>query len=1053
MSTKRKISISTAYLYSMLLITVLSILIVGYLWISYVSNRFAAESDALKTEYIEFHESMVKNEVEKVIDFISYKHSQVEARLKQDIKNRTYEAYEIAMNIYKENKGDKSSSEIEKMAKDALRPIRFNNGRGYFFATELNGVERLFADRPELEGKNLIGMQDTKGKFVIKDMIDIVKDRTEDFYEYTWTKPNAKGKDFPKIAFVKHFEPFDWFIGTGEYLDDVDEDIQKEVLNRIEQIRFGKNGYIFAGSWDGLTLSGPAKGKNMYDVTDANGVKIVQKLIAYAKTGGGFVRYVMPGLDGKKSAPKISYADGINAWKWYVGAGVYIDEIDQVIAKKKIQLQEEVRFQVLKITATLIALIVFTTIIGKFTSSKAKKSFEVFLSFFEKAAAESASIDENEVYFSEFSKLASSANQMVADRKHSETALKESEERLRSFYDAAFEGIAITEQGKFIDLNSRFAEIFGYEYDELIGRAVMELVAEEDRELVSGHIRSDFQEPYEHKALHKDGSILFVEVQGRQAQFHGRPVRVTAIHDISERKRSENAIRESENKFRTLFEFAPDVYYLHDMNGHFIDGNKTAENLLGYKKEELIGKNLFELDLLSEEGLKKAAENIAENLAGKLTGPDEYILKDKFGRQIVVEIRAIPIDYGGQNVVLGIARDISERKRAEEERKRLETQLAQAQKMESIGTLAGGVAHDFNNILSPIILHTEMMLEDTPAENPLRLNLEEIHSASMRARDLIKQILTFSRQTEKERIPLILDSIIREAIKMLRSSLPSTVEIRQNIESGVGPVLADPTQIHQIMLNLCTNAAHAMREKGGILEASLVDVDLNPEDTAHIPDLEPGQYVKLTVSDTGAGMESSVKERIFEPYFTTKEKGEGTGLGLSVVHGIAKSYNGAILVDSEPGKGTTFQIFLPQTKRRISSKSASAVQYSGGNERVLLIDDERSMLTALQQMLERLGYTVDARMNGVEALEIFRADPGEFDLIITDYTMPEVTGADLAREVMGIRPDIPVILCTGYSDQMDEEKSKAMGIRAFVMKPIVMGEMAETIRKVIENDT
>ena len=373
--------------------------------------------------------------------------------------------------------------------------------------------------------------------------------------------------------------------------------------------------------------------------------------------------------------------------------------------------------------------------------------------------------------------------------------------------------------------------------------------------------------------------------------------------------------------------------------------------------------------------------------------------------------------------------------------------------MESIGTLAGGVAHDFNNILSPIILHTEMMLEDTPAENPLRLNLEEIHSASMRARDLIKQILTFSRQTEQERIPLILEPIVKEAIKMLRSSLPSTVEMRQNIESGVGPVLADPTQIHQIMLNLCTNAAHAMRKKGGILEIGLANVELNPADTARIPDLEPGKYVKLTVSDTGTGMESSVQERIFDPYFTTKEKGEGTGLGLSVVHGIVKSCDGTILIDSEPEKGAVFQVFLPQIKGRISSKSLNAARHFEGTERILLIDDERSILTALQQVLKRLGYTVDARMDAVEALEIFRLNPREFDLIITDYTMPMLTGADLAREVMGVRPDIPVILCTGFSEQINEEKSRALGIRAFVMKPIVMDDMAETIRKVLDKDT
>jgi CheY-like chemotaxis protein/anti-sigma regulatory factor (Ser/Thr protein kinase) len=382
----------------------------------------------------------------------------------------------------------------------------------------------------------------------------------------------------------------------------------------------------------------------------------------------------------------------------------------------------------------------------------------------------------------------------------------------------------------------------------------------------------------------------------------------------------------------------------------------------------------------------------------------------------------------------------------------MEDQLCQTQRIEAIGTLAAGIAHDFNNILSPIILHTDMVLEDIPVESPIRFNLEEIHSASIRAKDLTRQILTFSRQTEQERTPLIIRPIIQETLKLLRFSFPSTIEIRQTFETKGGAVLADQTQIQRILMNLCTNAAYAMREKGGVLEVGLAGVYLSSADTVLNPNLEPGHYMKLTVCDTGPGMESGVKDRIFEPYFTTKGKGEGTGMGLAVVHGIVKSYDGAITVDSEPGKGTVFQVFLPKIEGQISSEPKGAFQLPVGTERILLIDDERSILDVMQQMLERLGYTVDARSDSTEALEAFRENSDGFDLVITDYTMPEMTGENLAKAILGIRPDVPVILCTGFSEQIDEEKSKAIGIRAFVMKPIIMGEMAKTIRQVLDND-
>jgi PAS domain S-box-containing protein len=506
---------------------------------------------------------------------------------------------------------------------------------------------------------------------------------------------------------------------------------------------------------------------------------------------------------------------------------------------------------------------------------------------------------------------------------------------------------------------------------------------------------------------------------------------------------STQTLKESEERYRLLIEDINDVIYRTDQNGILTYLSPVVQSVAGYEPTELIGRNFT--SIVYKEDIELLANGFQELLSGVIK-PLEYRIVNKSQKPIWVRSSSKLI-YDEKTIVgiHGVLTDISE------ERK-LKSQLDHAHKLEAIGTLAGGIAHDFNNILSPILLYTEMMLEDVPEGNTLKFNLKEVYNAVIRAKDLTRQILTFSRQTEPKKASIIISPIVKEALKLLRSSLPTTIEIRQNIKSDVSVVLADPTQIHQILMNLCTNAAYAMREKGGLLEVSLVDVDLTSQDTDHIPDLEPRKYVKLVVSDTGTGMESSVKERILEPYFTTKDKGEGTGLGLAVVHGIVKSYDGAITVDSEPGKGTVFQIFLPLIKGKISSKSTSATQLPKGNERVLLVDDEMSILKVQQQMLERLGYRVDISESGLAALEVFRGDPDGFDLIITDYTMPEMTGTDLTKAVMNIRDDIPVILSTGFSEHINEEKAKALGIRAFVMKPIVMNEMAETIRKVLDGD-
>lgn len=379
-------------------------------------------------------------------------------------------------------------------------------------------------------------------------------------------------------------------------------------------------------------------------------------------------------------------------------------------------------------------------------------------------------------------------------------------------------------------------------------------------------------------------------------------------------------------------------------------------------------------------------------------------------------------------------------------------QLRQAQKMEAIATLAGGIAHDFNNTLGAIIGYTQLTIYKLPPDDPLRNYLEQVLNASYRARDLVYQILTFSRRTEQKKKPVRIGSIIKEDLKMLRAPIPATIDIRQNIDPQTGSIEADPTQIHQVFMNLCTNAAHSMEEKGGVLEVILENIEVHEAEAAGHPDIRPGSYIKLTVRDTGCGMSAEIIERIFDPYFTTKNKGEGTGLGLAVVHGIVKSHEGAIFVESTPGKGTQFHIYFPRTQEKADTvKKQSPGKLPQGKESILFIDDDNVLAYMGKKALEHLGYRVDPKTDAQDALDKFRDSPENYDIIITDLTMPKITGEKLAQEVMKIRPDIPIILCTGHSERIKDEKLESLGIRKVLIKPLELNELARAIREVLDN--
>jgi len=429
----------------------------------------------------------------------------------------------------------------------------------------------------------------------------------------------------------------------------------------------------------------------------------------------------------------------------------------------------------------------------------------------------------------------------------------------------------------------------------------------------------------------------------------------------------------------------------------------------------------------------------------------EYRLRHHSGEYRWLQDIGTPnYDSAGEFIgYIGHCFDISDRKRLEQEKEKMQAHLNQAQKMEAIGVLAGGIAHDFNNILSAILGFTELAREDAPQGSRLAHDLDRVLTSAHRATELVKQILAFSRQSNADRVPLKIQPLIKESLKMLRASLPTTINIKEDISPKCGTILANPTQIHQIVMNLCTNAFHAMETAGGTLQVSVLAVITSTEHPlAESQSLPPGEYVELIVRDTGTGMGPEVVKKIFDPYFTTKDIGKGTGMGLSITHGIIRSYGGAITVESTFGQGTTFHLYFPVIQETAMA-SVEAQEPPRGSGRILFVDDEEVLMEMGRDMLQRLGYTVTAHSRSIEALATFMNEPDAFDLVITDQTMPALTGIELAKRMLQIRPDIPIILCTGYSNLVSEDSAKATGIRELAFKPLSRSSIGQLIKKVL----
>ena len=1043
------------------MLTLIALGIWGGLWVQSEYVGFTRESAALRESYLNEQKAMLMNQVGSVANYINYSSAQTENRLQQRLEQRVTEAHQIAWNIYLQNKKTASPASIQKMIKDALRPIRFNNNRGCYFAFNLSGIEELFADRPELEGTNMLNLP--KAGKVVQDMLNLIAEKKGGFYEYLWSKPGRGGDNYRKISYIKLFEPYGWVLGSGDYIDDARLDLQNELLERLITLRFGEEGYFFGSTFQGDSLFSDGRitrdsGGNILGLTDPNGVKIIEEQLRKAKTSpfSGFVRYSWNKIDQDTPTPKLAYVVGLADWEWVIGAGVYLDEVEHIITANRAKLQEELFANALKYILFTLPLFLLILLFARHAARQIRKNSDAFAIFFKKAASGAVFIDEEKLYYTEFKNIALAANQMLQERNIAQKSFLESEKRYLSMFEDNYSIMLFIDSlsGNIIDANSAACAFYGYDREALLQMNISDI-----NMLSQDEIEKEMQEAKQKKRQHfffqhqlANGEIRDVEVYSSPLTGFKQPILFSVIHDISRRKRAEKELV----MFKAYAETSKQGIGWADSNTNICYINPAMAAILGETdRSPVMGKNAVTTYYPVEEQ-RRLNEEILPHVLKNGSWSGEMRIRQKNGSLIATHNDFFLI--GGMKsdelFFANIIIDVTERKKAEQEKVKLREQLHQAKKMESIGLMAGGVAHDLNNILAGIVGYPELILQNLPEDSELQKPIRAILESGQRAAVVVADLLTVARGVACVKENCNLNVLAKEYLdspeyKKLQS-LYTQVACLHDLTAIFSTILCSPVHVKKCLMNLVTNAAEAVFDAGTIT-VSTSNQDIDKESKQKI---KAGKYVVLTVQDTGPGIAKKDIEHVFEPFYSKKIMGRsGTGLGLSVVWNTMEDHDGRVFVESDE-QGTCFQLYFPVStaveKEKTQNKMEETEKPREHSGHILVVDDEAQLRDIADRMLQAMGYRVDSVSSGEEAVEFVRKQP--VDLLLLDMLMePGINGYQTYKEILRFSPSQKAVIASGFSESKEIDETLRLGANEFIKKPYSMDQLGRAVLRTLKN--
>ena len=1081
-------NISRYFLKLLVITVILSVTSIGSLWLWDTYSAYRRDITAIPDTYLKKQKKIIRTQVERTLSHIGFIRSRLRIMAAKKVKEQTELAVRMIQPLLRNSATAASGSHLAVQIREMLEAANQAGIQGRYFIITDAGIPMLGDIAPELADHI---MRLCKGR---NDLCTISNP----------AGPAGSKSAIDAVLACQRLPELHWIIGALITRSDLENLSKKTALQWLREYRWqqDKKNYIFVGQWDGLMLVAPepAQGRNMLQVTDVNGIHIVQEFIRLAKNGGGYIQYVMPKLKGVRPVPKLTYIGAVPDWQWYVGTGVYIDEIQSLIASRKEQLKKEFRHHILQAVSLLLLLIVAGLGMVLVVARRLEKNIAPFTDFFHRASTDLVQLEDRHLDFTEFKALAKEANAMIRERNNIQQILKQQETILNALTRASHqllsgdnpdhavtEALAIIGQACQVDRVSIFeaeqkhdqSRVAALRYEWTSG-VKSRMDDPRFKQLSSSLLKTSWAEALrrgqtalasiddfsgEARILARDydiKNILMLPILYRN-RFWGMLCLDTCSEEISW---SENTIQSLQNFASTLctaimqrrseaeatkirdqwintFHSIRDAIFLLDNEGKIVNANQAALQLAGLKDfADLHGRSLP--NILHGKGTRHKA-CLAELTLQRGVPLTDEVYSSKLNKVFFASSFPVRDQNGNISGSIYIARDVTREKN-------MERQLVQARKMEAIGTLAGGIAHDFNNILAAIMGFTELaqVKLQHDAGKGLEEDLEQILRAGKRAKDLITQLLAFSRSQNRQKIHTRVTPILDDTVQMLRAFVPANITITPRFAPETLSIFGDPTALHQVFMNLGSNAAQAMKEHGGELTIMLEETP-PPATRSQPADEEARQYLHIIFSDQGGGIDPTIVEKIYDPFFTTKEVGEGTGMGLAAVHGIIEDHGGLLELENHPGKGAIFHIYLPQVDQETDlSAGLEPIANIAGTacEKVLVIDDEEMLLVMYHNMLTLLGYTVLSTSSPKEALAMLTEDQ-TIDLLCTDYDMPEMNGIELAKACHRIRPNLPVLLSSGLSINLDPEELRKAGIKTVLAKPLTLQELQKALLSLV----